>query len=87
MILIEDLKSISTHSSKPSNEPSSGDFPDVVRMQKQLAERDFGTFPKANNSMLRAVDDMMRTDITNLMRKIPEEVNVRDLKAVEKSGT
>ena len=56
-------------------------------MQRQLAEKDFGAFPKANSSMLRAVDDMMRTDITNLMRKIPEEVNVRDFKAVEKGDT
>jgi len=27
---------------------------------------------------MRSVDDMMRTDITNLMRKIPEEQTVRE---------
>ena len=55
-----------------------GDFPDLARMQKHLVDADFSSFPKLNGSMLRNVDDMMRTDITNLMRKIPEEQTVRD---------
>ena len=55
-----------------------GDFPDLARLQKLLLDADFSSFPKLNGSMLRNVDDMMRTDITNLMRKIPEEQTVRD---------
>lgn len=62
---------------KESGVPA-GDFPDLARMRKQLAEADFSSFPKLNGSMMRSVDDMMRTDITNLMRKIPEEQTVRE---------
>ena len=50
-----------------------GDFPDVSRMKKLLTESDFNDFPRLNESMLEIVDDMMKYDIPQLMRKIPQE--------------
>ena len=50
-----------------------GDFPDVSRMKKHLTESDFSDFPRLNESMLEIVDDMMKYDIPQLMRKIPQE--------------
>ena len=71
-VLVTDLAETFRKVEKENGVPA-GDFPDLARMQKQLAEADFSSFPKLNGSMMRSVDDMMRTDITNLMRKIPEE--------------
>ena len=50
-----------------------GDFPDVSRMKKLLTESDFNEFPRLNESMLEIVDDMMKYDIPQLMKKIPQE--------------
>ena len=50
-----------------------GDFPDVSRMKKLLTESDFNDFPRLNESMLEIVDDMMKYDIPQLMKKIPQE--------------
>ena len=75
--LLKDLGETFRRVEKESGVPS-GDFPDLARMQKLLVDADFSAFPKLNGSMMRAVDDMMRTDITNLMRKIPDEQTVRE---------
>ena len=48
-------------------------LPDVSRMKKLLTESDFNDFPRLNESMLEIVDDMMKYDIPQLMRKIPQE--------------
>ena len=50
-----------------------GDFPDISRMKKLLTESDFNEFPKLNESMLAIVDDMMKYDVPNLMKKLPHE--------------
>jgi len=50
-----------------------GDFPEIARMKKILEKSDFSSFPRLNESMLWAVDEMMRSDITELMKKIPYE--------------
>ena len=50
-----------------------GDFPEINRMKKMLAESDFNEFPKLNESMLAIVDDMMRYDVPQLMKKLPHE--------------
>ena len=42
-------------------------------MKKILEKSDFNSFPRLNESMLWAVDEMMRSDITELMKKIPHE--------------
>ena len=75
--LLKDLGETFRRVEKESGVPA-GDFPDLARMQKLLVDADFSAFPKLNGSMMRAVDDMMRTDITNLMRKIPDEQTVRE---------
>merc|ERR1712112_621233 len=50
-----------------------GDFPEISRMKKLLTESDFNEFPRLNESMLEIVDDMMKYDIPELMKKIPQE--------------
>jgi len=50
-----------------------GDFPEISRMKKLLTESDFNEFPRLNESMLDIVDDMMKFDIPDLMKKIPQE--------------
>ena len=50
-----------------------GDFPEISRMKKLLTESDFNEFPKLNESMLAIVDDMMKYDVPNLMKKLPHE--------------
>ena len=52
-----------------------GDFPEVSRMKKLLAESDFSEFPRLNETMMDIVDDMMTYDIPQLMKKIPQERN------------
>merc|ERR1711892_1107799 len=55
-----------------------GDFPEIARMRKVLETSDFNNFPRMNESMLGAVDEMMRSDITDLMKKIPQEQSMQD---------
>ena len=47
-------------------------------MRKILEVSDFNNFPRLNEPMLGAVDDMMRLDITELMKKIPQEQYMQD---------
>jgi len=47
-------------------------------MQKILVGCDFSSFPRLNTSMIASVDEMMRRDITGLMKKIPGEQNMKD---------
>ena len=42
-------------------------------MKKLLTESDFNEFPRLNESMLDIVDDMMKFDIPDLMKKIPQK--------------
>ena len=42
-------------------------------MKKLLTESDFNEFPRLNESMLDIVNDMMKFDIPDLMKKIPQE--------------
>ena len=55
-----------------------GDFPDISRMKKLLTESDFNEFPKLNESMLAIVDDMMKYDVPNLMKKLPQEQRYKE---------
>lgn len=57
---------------------STGDFPEIERMKKLLEGSDFNSFPRLNESLLGAVDEMMRSDITDLMKKIPQEQSIQD---------
>ena len=56
-------------------------------MKKILETSDFNDFPRLNESMLGAVDDMMSSDITELMKKIPQEQYMQDKIATKTSET
>ncbi|KAL8608656.1 3-hydroxyisobutyryl-CoA hydrolase [Nucella lapillus] len=52
---------------------SPGDFPDLKRMQEQLAFHDFTKFHSLRPKLLEAVDNMLAKDIARLMQMIPHE--------------
>jgi len=56
---------------------SPGDFPDIKRMQEQLAHHDFSKFNPLKPRLLETVDKMLAEDIAKLMAVIPNEVNQR----------
>ena len=58
----------------------SGDFPDISRMKALLEGSDFGEFPRVPESLLQQADGMMRRDIPALMKRIPAEQSVNDVK-------
>lgn len=52
---------------------SPGDFPNVKRMQEQLAFHDFTKFKELKPKLLESVDTMLAQDIARLMQMIPHE--------------
>nr|KAG5702130.1 hypothetical protein BaRGS_010396 [Batillaria attramentaria] len=52
---------------------SPGDFPNLKRMQEQLAFHDFTKFHQLKPKLLEAVDNMLANDIARLMQMIPHE--------------
>jgi len=70
--LIENLDEVFRKIQKESNIPA-GDFPDCQRMKKILENTDFSEFNRTSTKLVEAVDDMLKNDITDLMRKIPQE--------------
>mmetsp|Transcript_104084 Transcript_104084/g.293507 ORF Transcript_104084/g.293507 Transcript_104084/m.293507 type:complete len:538 (+) Transcript_104084:148-1761(+) len=50
-----------------------GDFPDVCMMQERLAPMDFSTFKPIDPNKLRALDELLDTDLPKLLQMIPEE--------------
>lgn len=56
---------------------SPGDFPDIKKMQENLANHDFTKFHPLKPKLLEVVDHMLATDIARLMDLIPQEnVNI-----------
>ena len=53
-----------------------GDFPNVKRMQTQLEEYDFKSFPKLNLTLVEDVDSLLAEDITRVLKLIPREEQV-----------
>lgn len=53
-----------------------GDFPNVKRMQSQLEEYDFKSFPKLNLQFMEDVDSLLAEDITSVLKLIPREEEV-----------
>lgn len=84
--LIEKLDETYKRIQKEYSVPA-GDFPEISRMKKILETSDFNDFPRLNESMLGAVDDMMSSDITELMKKIPQEQYMQDKIATKTSET
>nr|CAD7194636.1 unnamed protein product [Timema douglasi] len=63
---------------------SPGDFPDIRKMKMQLAIYDFSRFRTVNQRLLDVVDEMLATDIANLMALIPqEEASTMDKRIIE----
>lgn len=52
---------------------SPGDFPDLKKMQEQLAHHDFTKFQPLKIRLLEVVDKMLSDDIARLMAQIPQE--------------
>ncbi|KAK7103669.1 hypothetical protein V1264_018531 [Littorina saxatilis] len=52
---------------------SPGDFPDLKRMQEQLAFHDFTKFHALKPKLLESVDNMLSSDIARIMGMIPHE--------------
>ena len=50
-----------------------GDFPNVHRMREQLVEYDFTRFAKLHMALIAAVDDMLATDISRIIKMLPKE--------------
>ena len=49
---------------------SPGDFPDIKKMQEQLANQDFTKFHPLDKKLLERVDKMLAEDIAKLMVSI-----------------
>jgi len=56
---------------------SPGDFPDIAKMQEQLANHDFTKFHLMDKKLLERVDRMLAEDIAKLMAMIPLDEEVR----------
>jgi len=52
---------------------SPGDFPDIKKMQEQLANQDFTKFHPLDKKLLERVDKMLAEDIAKLMAMVPLE--------------
>jgi len=52
---------------------SPGDFPDIKKMQEQLANQDFTKFHPLDRKLLERVDKMLAEDIAKLMAMVPLE--------------
>merc|ERR1712142_1251111 len=52
---------------------SPGDFPDIKKMQEQLADQDFTKFHPLDKKLLERVDKMLAEDIAKLMVMVPLE--------------
>lgn len=64
---------------------SRGDFPNLQRMQEMLQQQDFTKFHEIRPKLIKAVDQMLATDIAHLMEMIPLEKqnNQNDKPSVE----
>lgn len=51
---------------------SLGDFPNLAKMQECLAVHDFSKFSSLQPRLIKAVDEMLSSDIAKLMQMIPQ---------------
>jgi EH domain-containing protein 1 len=52
---------------------SPGDFPNINKMREVLEQLDFKTFKQLDKKLIDKVDNMLTTDITQLMQMLPKE--------------
>ena len=75
--LIKNLDSLYTQLQR-EHQISPGDFPDIKKMQEQLANQDFTKFHQLDRKLLERVDKMLAEDIAKMMAMIPlDEENRR----------
>jgi len=65
---------------------SPGDFPNIDRMRTQLQDHDFTKFHTFKPKLIETVDRMLAEDIAELMKRIPQESEVRSDQPVVKGG-
>ena len=75
--LIKNLDSLYSQLQR-EHQISPGDFPEIKKMQEQLANHDFTKFHALDRKLLERVDRMLAEDIAKLMAMIPlDEENRR----------
>ena len=75
--LIKNLDALYTQLQR-EHQISPGDFPDIKKMQEQLANQDFTKFHPLDRKLLDRVDKMLAEDIAKMMSMIPlDEENRR----------
>ena len=75
--LIKNLDSLYSQLQR-EHQISPGDFPDIKKMQEQLANQDFTKFHHMDKKLLDRVDKMLAEDIAKMMSMIPlDEENRR----------
>ena len=75
--LIKNLDALYTQLQR-EHQISPGDFPDIKKMQEQLANQDFTKFHHLDKKLLERVDKMLAEDIAKMMSMIPlDEENRR----------
>jgi len=52
---------------------SPGDFPNIQKMREQLELADFKTFKPMDKKLIEKVDNMLASDVTQLMQMLPKE--------------
>ncbi|XP_063241413.1 EH domain-containing protein 1-like [Bacillus rossius redtenbacheri] len=65
---------------------SSGDFPEIEKMKRQLLKYDFSKFKPVNTGMLEVVDEMLANDIARLMAMMPHEEAATSSEPLVKGG-
>ena len=74
--LIKNLDALYTQLQR-EHQISPGDFPDIKKMQEQLANQDFTKFHHLDKKLLERVDKMLAEDIAKMMSMIPLDEEVR----------
>lgn len=74
--LIKNLDALYTQLQR-EHQISPGDFPDIKKMQEQLANQDFTKFHHLDKKLLERVDKMLAEDIAKMMSMIPLDEEIR----------
>ena len=81
--LIKNLDALYTQLQR-EHQISPGDFPDIKKMQEQLANQDFTKFHHMDKKLLERVDKMLAEDIAKMMSMIPLDEEYRRQKDEDK---
>lgn len=65
---------------------SPGDFPDIAKMRQHLEVQDWKSFKSLDKKLIERVENMLATDITQLMQMLPKEEYKTHLDVPVKGG-